>query len=398
MMRGRRHPISLQLIVVALVCLHLASGCVHPYAYEPYPPRTAPALGVTNGDHAVIQLFYTTDRRPTGSDLPMLYYGADRTNELCHGRCDVSIPEYHGRGRLEAPAWFRSELPNRHVALLSISPPSDLEATVESLRRRVEQSPQREVFVFIHGYAALFGEAARRTAQIAHDIDFDGVAAVYSWPAQGWLLSYLVDAGNVEWTLPHLVEFLSVLVDRSGAERIHLMAHSMGCRVLVAGLREFWRGRPASSRPAFDQIILAAADLDIEIFERDYAATLVQASRRVTIYISAADWALGGSQRLHRYARLGQNGPTTPDAPWRDQIDVVDATAVDKGLVGHIYYGSSPDVLEDVAGVLEGRTPEQRGLQKAGRVYRIGAPDVTARVRTASAATIASPAPSAPVR
>jgi esterase/lipase superfamily enzyme len=345
------------------------SGC-SPYPYTPYPPRVTPALGELCGDHAAVRLYYATDRRPTGVESAVLYYGAERTNELHVGTGIVSIPARHGRGRLEGPA-VGQPVPGRHVALMTLSPPMDHESFLTALRAQIERSARREVFVFIHGYAAFFADAARRTAQIAHDADLDGVAIAYSWPTQGWLLAYLIDGVNAEWTVPHLVDFLTLLADESGAEHIHLLAHSMGTRVLTCALKEFVRGRPQEMRRAFDQIVLVAADMDAELFERDYAPFVVQAGQRLTIYVSAADWALGGSQRLHKYARLGQFGPTTSSAPWLDRVDVIDATAVDKGVVGHVYYGSSPTFLEDLSGVLRGGAPEARGLQRDRRVYKL---------------------------
>ena len=344
------------------------SGCSR-YPYTPYPPHASAALGAMREDHALVRLYYATDRRPTGVESPALYFGAERTNEWHTGTGIVSIPTEHGRGRLEHPALGRPK-PGKHVALLSLSP-MDRESFLSALRAQVERSPRREVFVFIHGYAAFFADAARRTAQIAHDTDFDGVAVAYSWPTQGWLLAYLIDGVSAEWTVPHLVDLLTLLVDESGAEHIHLMAHSMGTRVLTRALKEFVRGRPEETRRVFDQIVLVAADMDAELFERDYAPFVVQAGQRLTIYVSGADWALGGSQRLHKYARLGQSGPTNTGAAWLTRVDVIDATAVDKGAVGHVYYGSSPTFLEDLNAVLRGDAPEARGLQRDGPIYKL---------------------------
>jgi esterase/lipase superfamily enzyme len=344
------------------------SGCC-PYRYTPYPPRASAALGELRDDHAAIQLHYATDRRPTGVESPALYYGAERTDELHTGTGTVSIPAKHGRGRLETPPLGQPR-PGKHVALMTLSPPMDRESFVSSLRTQVERSQRREVFVFIHGYAAFFADAARRTAQIAHDVDFDGVAIAYSWPTQGWLLAYLIDGVNAEWTVPHLVEFLTLLADESGAEHIHLMAHSMGTRVLTHAIKEFVRDRPERQR-VFDQVVLVAADMDAELFGRDYAPFVVRACQRLTIYVSAADWALGGSQRLHKYARLGQSGPSSSGAPWRVRVDLIDATAIDKGVVGHVYYGSSPSFLEDLSGVLRGELAQARGLQREDQVYKL---------------------------
>ncbi len=354
------------LLALLLVGLPACSS----YSYTPHPPRVSPALGELHPDRAAVELYYATDRRITGATSPSLYYGAERTNELRLGDAVVSIPAEHGRGRLESPLFGEGD-PARHVKLTQLSPPLERAEFLDRLRAQIELSPRREVFVFIHGYANLFSYATRRTAQIAHDSDFAGVALTYSWPTQGWLLAYLIDGVNAEWTVPHLVDFLTLLADESGAERIHLMGHSMGTRVLTHALKESVRERSPANRQMFDQIVLVAADMDAELFERDYAPFIVQSCQRLTLYISGADWALGGSRRMHKYARLGQVGPTNPSAPWLNQIDIIDATAVDKGPVGHVYYCQSPAFLEDLAGLLRGESPQQRGLRRDGNVYKL---------------------------
>ncbi len=358
-------------VITGLLAAVGLTGCAPAYAYDPFPPRVSPALGEMRDGYASVRLFYATDRRPTAKDKTGQKYSGDRTGELRGGTCRVSIPRGHGRGRLESPALFRSPKPQKHVLLSDVSPAEDGDAYWRDLREQLGRSTRKEVFVFVHGYAATFAGAIRRTAQIAHDVEFDGVAITYSWPAQGGLLSYLVDASNADWTLPHLVEFLTLLVDESGAQHIHLMAHSMGCRVLSQAVKEFVRQRGEGDARRFDQIILAAGDIDAELFERDHAPYLMQAANRVTIYTSKSDWVLGGSQKLHRYARLGQSGPPNADVTAVGRLNVVDASAVDKGLFGHQYYGSSPTVLEDLVGVLRGDSLEARGLAPREPLVRL---------------------------
>lgn len=354
-----------------LVLLPLAAalvGCT-PYPFTPYPPRVNPALGEMRDGRAAVRLLYATDRRPTGVKTPTLYYGVDRSGEVLLGRCDVSIPPGHGRGRLESPALGLSARPEKHVAMENLPSPVAREEFVSVLREQVGRSPRREVFVFIHGYYTSFADSVRLTAQIAHDADFEGVAIAYSWPSEAWLTGYLIDGVNAEWTVPHLTNFLSLLAAESGAEHIHIMAHSMGTRALVKAIKELTRDATDAAAPLFDQVVLCAADLDVDIFERDYAPHVAASARRVTMYVSAADWALGGSQRAHKYARLGLRGPTDSDARWKDKLDIIDATAVDKGVVGHVYYSRSPTVLADLAGVFRGEKPEQRGLQRDGHTF-----------------------------
>jgi|GEM_PF-5408642 len=344
-------------------------GCA-PYAYRACPPHVTPALGKMVDKHAIIPVLYATDRRPTGAHSTALYFGGDRSRDVHYGTCPVSIPPRHGCGRLEAALLGIGESPRRHVSARAIEP-SDRAAFVGALRERVAKSKRHEVLVVIHGFKELFVNAARTTAQLAHDVEFDGAAVLYSWPTQGWLASYLVDESNVNWTYPHLVELMTLLVEESGAERIHILAHSMGCRVLVFALQEYARRHPVGATPAFDQIIFAAADIDAEIFARDYGPDIAGSARRFTIYRSTADWALGASLWLHKYTRLGREGLPDPSTAWAARYNVIDATRIDRGIVGHFYYHASPTLLDDLKDVLRDTTAEQRGLLRIGDEFRI---------------------------
>lgn len=342
------------------------AGCAT-YPRVPCPPRVTPALGEMRSGHAVVQLLFATDRRPTGADEPALMFGIERARGLTYGRSEVSIPAQHAAGRVDE-ALFAAHDPSRNVVLLSaqtLDRPGRGQVPqqfLDELRTRVDRSPRREVFVFVHGYAATFESAARTAAQVAHDIRFDGVPIVYTWPTQGSVLSYLVDGANAEWTVPYFVDFLELLVHEAHAEHIHLMAHSMGTRVLANGLRDYMarQGRmphlhptAADAEPDFDQIIFAAADLDAEIFERDYVPFVLTAARRATVYVSTNDWALGLSVRLNGYFRLGQGDLPNVDLEALQRIDVVDVTAFDRDFLGHFYFSQCPRVLEDLAGVLD---------------------------------------------
>lgn len=388
--QGGGTPRARHTLLLISLGLAAAPGCLPAYSYEAWPPRVHEATGVMAGDHAIIRLLYATDRGVTGRHAPDVFFGNDRTRSVRYGQCDVTIPPGHGRGRSEEPIFVPANV-SRHLLLTDIKPSESQAAFIAALRARVARSAKKEIFVFVHGYAVTFKEAARRTAQLVHDIDLDAVPIVYSWPAQGSLLSYLVDTGNAEWSALYLSQFLDLLVRESGAARIHLMAHSMGTQVLTRAIKEFAaehpsRGLEAADKrggemrrgdraqengqtqhppgddPPFDQIILAAADMDAEIFERDYLRHLLRCSRRLTLYVSGADWALGGSRTLHRYSRLGQIGAPNTDLDDLRKVDMIDATDCDRGLIGHVYYAECPTILSDLRRVLNGETAAARGL------------------------------------
>ena len=55
------------------------------------------------------------------------------------------------------------------------------------------RSNKKTLLLFVHGFNVKFANAALRTAQLAHDLKFPGVAMFYSWPSQGDTSAYLHD-------------------------------------------------------------------------------------------------------------------------------------------------------------------------------------------------------------
>ncbi len=276
---------------------------------------------------------------------PDVEYGNDR-GQLEMGTCQVSIPKSHTTGELESPSILRLEVRedvNKHVILQQTRRDRD-DQFFDKLRQSVQTAQRPEVFVFVHGYNVTFDDAARRTAQIAHDVDFSGAPMFFSWPSQGGLLQYTVDETNIEWAVPHLKQFLLDVVQESGAKSVSLVAHSMGSRGLSRALYELSL-EMREQKSLFNQVILAAPDVDAEVFRRDLAPALIRSSERVTLYASSNDQALAASKKVHGYARAGDSGSGLVVLPG---IDTIDVSTIKTSLLGHSYYGSSNPILKDL--------------------------------------------------
>jgi len=64
---------------------------------------------------------------------------------------------------------------------------------LHTLQLDVENANEQEAFIFIHGFNVTFKDAARRTAQIAHDLNFQEAPIMYSWPSKGRPTEYVAD-------------------------------------------------------------------------------------------------------------------------------------------------------------------------------------------------------------
>lgn len=326
-------------------------------------------------DHTIVPVFYATDRAATGDSNPDNWYGTKR-GPLALGVLEVSIPRDHRLGALEEPSIWRLEFrstPDRHVVLRAIRPLPE-ETFFAELRERVLTAPERNAFVFIHGYNVSFRDAARRTGQIAYDLNFAGAPILYSWPSQGSFEKYLLDGNNAEWTVTHLERFLLDVAEWSGAEALHLIAHSMGNRALVAALARI-APKVAEDGPLVDEVLLTAPDIDADVF-RNLAAEIGDASERITLYASRNDRALALSKRFNGLPRAGD---ATAGVVIVDGVDTIDASAVDTSLIGHSYYGDNRSVLSDMFALLRSRNPppQRFGLRPArfaGKQYWVFQP------------------------
>lgn len=347
---------------------------VVPPAPPPPPPEieskgvpARPAMDPQK-NYARMRVFYATDRAPAadfaGAAASDKYAGG--RGPMAYGQAFVSIPRGHVPGELEAPSVFRLEFredPGKHVVLLDVVRQPQ-QQFLQALKARVRSSSGKNAFVFVHGYNVSFADAARRTAQLSYDLSFDGAPVFFSWPSQASLSGYTVDEANIEWATSHIKRFLVDVADNSQADNLYLIGHSMGSRGLTRALAQLVLERP-DMKGRFREIILAAPDIDAEVFRDDLAPALAQAGRRVTLYASAKDLALRASKEVHGYPRAGdaEHGVMVVRG-----IDTIDASAVDDSILAHSYFVESVSVIRDIGNMLRKRlAPAQRPALKQVR-------------------------------
>ncbi len=277
-------------------------------------------------------------------------YETENNYPLNLGLAEVSIPKIHKKGNVERPKLYKAEFsedPNKHV-MIQRWERADEESFFDQLRFKIGASPSQSAFVFIHGYNVTFEDAVLRTAQISYDLKYDGAAILYSWPSQGTLWGYSRDEANVAWSISHLDQFLRDIKDRTGIKEFHLVAHSMGNRALLGALERISLREP-TKQPMFNQIVLAAPDVDAGEFKTTYAKAVDECSQQATLYCSATDRALLASLKVHGYARLGLTSGEPRVFPG---VETVEVSPIDTSLLGHSYYGNHPLLIEDLRAIV----------------------------------------------
>lgn len=346
-------------------CLSTGSETTTSSALSDPSPDTTTSSIRPETSCSVVRVFYGTNRAadPTTTNTET-FYGGQR-GPLAFGSCEVSIPDRHEFGEVERPSIWTLDFiedEDRHIVLQSVTP-TDRDAFLNDLAREVDRSESHEAFVFIHGFNVSFAEAARRCAQMAYDLKFDGPPILYSWPSQGRLSDYVADMSAADASERPLQEFMQAVAEESKARRIHVIAHSMGNRLLTNTLARIADSSPTQSPNLFNEVILAAPDVDAEVFRREIAPRIVRATERVTIYAAEDDLALAASSRVHGGERLGQSGLQKLSFPESSRIDVIDASGVDFSFfsLGHSTYGQ--ELLYDIRQVMQGRAAADRGLE-----------------------------------
>ncbi|KSB87947.1 hypothetical protein AS593_18715 [Caulobacter vibrioides] len=299
------------------------------------------------------RIHFATDRKSHPDKTTGVGFGAERGDKLIHGECEVSFPLDRRPGELPRPSIWKLEFkpdPKKHVMLQSVVTQAE-QAFYDGIKAKLDHTEGREAFVFIHGYNVSFESAALRTAQLALDLKFDGAPILYSWPSNGKLAAYVVDHNNAVGSADRLSRFLETLAARTGAKRVHIIAHSMGNQALCAALDRL--SLTLGGNKVVHHVALAAPDVDADQF-RQMSQGVCKSAATVTLYASARDKAIMASRKVNGHPRAGEPLVIVKG------VDTVDASAVDTDFLAHGYFSDDRSMLEDIYNVIRDVPASQR--------------------------------------
>jgi esterase/lipase superfamily enzyme len=353
-------------------------------APAPAPPKPARAGGSTRmpdqdsstrPEKGRYTVWFGTNREPVYERGSLTGFSSERSETVHYGSCRVAIPESHTIGSIGSSWWkrliTRTDDRLKLLTLTTLRNGAYWGAIAAELRAR--RSDDRDAVVFLHGYNVSFQDAALRAAQIGFDLGVSGVMAFYSWPSKGTLQGYPADEATIEASEGFIADFLSSMAERSGARRVHIIAHSMGNRGLLRAIDRIATAAAERTRTPFDQIVLAAADVDQDTFKR-LSAAYHRVARRTTMYVCSKDRAVEASHWLHDFPRAG----LAPPVLVVPGIDTINVSNLDLTLLGHGYVAEARELLTDIHALLrDGSPPAQRfGLRKvtspAGEYWVVG--------------------------
>ncbi len=321
----------------------------------------------------IYPLWYGTNRKPIDPNNIDRGFSGERDDRIHYGSCQVSVPKAHKIGSTDSD-WWRNLFStadghqllntadwNQPRTLFTEMMPANFWADLQkNLKQR--DADERMALVFIHDFNVSFEEAALSAAQIGCDLGLPGLTAFYSWPSQGKLSEYSADEANIQASEHHIAKFLTDFVAESNAERVHIVAHSMGNRGLLRSLQRVATQFQGRNQLPFGQIFLTAPDEDPIIF-RNLAPVCQNLAERTTLYVSGQGQALSSINFSHKRDFFGYKPSSITLVPG---VDTVDVARIDLSLLGHGYYNEARPLLEDMYDlILEGTAPDRRfGLQK----------------------------------
>lgn len=271
-----------------------------------------------------------------------------------------------------------------------------------AINERLAKAEDKNLLVFVHGFNVSHDMTLRRTAQLAEDLPFGGVLIAFDWASCAEEPDLIINeryerdevvAERYFWSLARLLANLKQSLPAS--TRLHVMAHSMGNRLTLRAINALvgyltptgrkpglfpsddtadrfplWRSWIKLQRPPIEEIVFAAPDVDAEEFQK-FATNIAPLCRGMTLYTSDVDVALESSYHMN------QQGYRAGDSRARIKVDglrVVRTSRVSRlDPLGHSYYGSDPQVLDNLATLFQldvDRLAKMTLTEYAGRMQR----------------------------
>ena len=320
------------------------------------PPAFAAGMSFPEeAEYETLTVYYGTSRQITKKKNVEKRFNAE-TAPLSLGSIDMTVPLNREVGTIQIPGVldFWGAQDGVHIVLRRITPEGDKAKFQRELSEHIRsnKSDEKEAFIYVHGHAVSFANAARRTAQLAVDLDMRYGGMFYSWPAGANVVSYFKSQKNVDHAAKELEEFLTLVTAVKDIDTLHVIAHSMGNDVLSTALQNMeLEGFSADNRP-FGQIVWASPDVDAREFaKRVEEFTDNKLADGMTLYASDKDKALSVSQWIwDKFPRAGQ-APPNPDVA--KLVQTIDTSQIDRkpsDLLAHGDYASA--AIDDMRAVI----------------------------------------------
>ncbi len=437
--RSTRHSYSKFAIrMIFLLSVALVAGCASkgrllmptPVLYQQEPGKSELfAETVLERRTPGVEVLFITDRATETNPESTQPYGEGRSSSLTFGTAMVEmVPgltwsdlEYQSRlpartrevnlelGRVKEAGRFPQEPYDFDVTNAgAVRSPTVLKEHRKTkvefqdlLREQLQQSPSKEVILYVHGFNETFETAALTMGELCHFFGREHVCAIFTWPASAsgnFVTSYTTTTESATYAVGHLAKTIRMIAQTRGVKSVNLMAHSRGSALLLNAMRELVietvaTGIEPLKALKIHNVVLMAPDIDLEVADQQMQIFVSNPdmftrwpgnrlprfmSGRWTIYSSPEDKALFVSRFLFRSrSRVGQlsieelTGEATRAYEKWGKMDIVVYQGERTDLFGHAYFTTNPKVSSDLIQLIRyGKDPGDpgRSLKKIGPV------------------------------
>ncbi len=313
-------------------------------------------------DHTL--LVATTRQR---DDRPGTLFNGDRASALDYAELTVSIPPNHKQNEIEWASTPPGD-PNVNFVVRDEKYLDGDKAFLQALNAQLALRPpgSRNVFLFVHGFNTMFAEAVYRGAQLAHDSQARGVPVLFTWASRGQATAYVYDLNSATAARDGLEHTLRLLL-RSNAEKVNVLAHSMGNWVTVEAFRQIRLSGDLPPASRIGTIVLAAPDIDIDVF-KSQLRRFGKPQKPFYVVLSQDDRALFLSKTIAGgVTRVGDSADTAELAALgATVIDLTDVKADD--ATNHDKFVQLASVAPELRGILaRGISPDHRATDASER-------------------------------
>lgn len=313
-----------------------------------------------------IGVYYGTTRKREAdrkkNQRQLASFSGEEAKELSLGRAVVTIPIQREIGSIPRPdidlivtrIALRNEDPKRDFTIAAVDVLSQT-AFIDGLKQQAAAAKAypKQAFVFVHGYNVTFDEAIFRTAQIAHDIGFDGPSVTYSWPSRGGTWDYRHDLDTAKSSRDGLKALLALVAQDPAIANVNLIAHSMGNEPVLEVLGEVGGIKRAGGvAPDFKlrELILAAPDVSRRSFEVLAEKFKDVARGGITLYASSKDRAMLASKKVASGLTRAGDVPTVEGPMIVAGIETIDVSAADTSFfsTNHNSFADRQHLVEDM--------------------------------------------------
>ena len=239
---------------------------------------------------------YVTDRKAGPALNGNASYVGEYAGRPSYGLITVQVPQHYPAGSpLDATAIRKVE---------SIPYPAFL--------KFLQDQAAKPLVIWIHGYRLSFPASTAYCAQIARDLNIDANVITFDWASSESVLGYTSDLLQLPASTKHLVELLKTINNEVKPQKIVIIAHSLGCRLVCLALQQL-SADPDAGNLKLDQVVFLAPNVDREEFDRNFKSELEALVNRLTIYVASDDNILLLGKLLYNIDSIGLPEQFSPD-------------------------------------------------------------------------------------